>query len=342
MESTANGIGNDGYLMYQDAKSGLNGFNASFFPWMIQNEYRIPLNGMKMTLTKEEERLNIDEEQALWRRITKQNQGVLFDQEFPESDETAFLSTGNPFFDNKKIIALLEETKSIEPIEETYEYTMWEKPNKECIYCIGADVAEGIDGDYSVAKVICVTHRREAFRYRARIGVDEYYRVLNKWGRAYFNALLAVERNNHGHAVILGLYEIMRYPNLYVQDKELRVVKEREIQEMKSIVKIGWDTTSITKPIMLDHLKIAVEGNSLEDVDHFQPEFTISDKIFLQEALTFVQESNKINAIQGHHDDDIIATAIAFQMYMKLKSRLKSNGDFGIYLGDSLKSVGII
>lgn len=352
MESTAHGIGNDGYTMYQDAKAGLNGFNASFFPWWIQNEYKNPLNGMTLTRTLEETKLALkvlddwniilSDEQILWRRITKQNQGVLFDQEFPESDDTAFLSTGNPYFNNKKIMVLLDEAKSLEPVEETYEYTMWESPTKGHLYCAGADVAEGIDGDYSVMKILCVTCRREAFRYRARVGVDEFYKVLDKWGRAYFKALLAVERNNHGHAVILGLYEIMKYPNLYVQDKELRVVKERELQEQKMIVKIGWDTTAITKPIMLDNLKLAVEGSSMEDVDHFMPEFMVVDKIFLQEALTFVQESIKMNAIQGHHDDDIVATAIAFQMYMKLKGRLKTNGDFGIYLGDSLNSVGII
>jgi len=346
IESTANGVGNDGYTMFQDAKAGENGYRPHFYPWWIQPEYRLPLNGMTVTKSPEEAQLPIDDEQVLWRRSTKKTQKELFPQEFPEDEETAFLSTGNPYFDNKKVMALLKEARDLEktqpPTISEYEFTQWEKPTKGHVYVAAADVAEGIDGDFSVLKIACVTCRQEAFRYRAHVAVDAFYKVLGDWCTRYNKCLLAVERNNHGHAVILGLHETIKYQNLYLQEKETRVIKDRGFRERKDIVKIGWDTTTITKPIMMDHLKQAVEGDSLDDVDNFQPEFLVRDIIFLQEALTFSQDGDKIGASEGKHDDDVIATAIMFQMYIKAKATLKLGANSGIHLGDTYEAAKII
>lgn len=355
-ESTAKGVGNEGHLLWEDAKFGRSEYRSHFFPWFIQSEYQLPLNNMRVIRTKDEcklaERvskdwgLSLTDEQILWRRRAKQDFKELFEQEYPEDDQSAFLTSGNHFFDNPKIMALLVEARENEknnnPPEETYDYTVWEAPQKGCTYCMAADVAEGIDGDFSVLVGLCLTHRRQAFRYRARVSVDAFYRVCDEWGRRYGNALLAVERNNHGHAVILGLYETMRYPNLFVQEQETRITKTRGIAEPKQVVKIGWDTTSITKPLMLDQLKEGIQGDYLEDVNNFQPEFEINDQIFLQEALTLESNGVSIGAAQGKHDDVVIAWAICFQLYLKLKSRLKTSSTSGILLGDSLKAVRLI
>lgn len=359
IESTANGLGNEGHVMYQEARTELNGYKSHFFPWFIQDEYKTELNGVIVKPTEEETKLTesvkrnyqleLKPEQILWRRVTKKQQGYLYDQEFPEDEEKAFLSTGNPHFDNKKMLALLTEARELnkkEPaIEETYEYTLWENPSKQDVYVAGVDTAEGIDGDWSVMKVLNVTQRREAFRYRAKVSVDKLYKECDKWGREFNNCLLAVERNNHGHAVLLGLYETMRYPNLYVQDADTRIVRVRGIQEKKKIVKIGWETTALSKPLMLDQLKQALEGNPEDDVDTFQPEFTVKDDLFLQETLTMQQNGHSINAILGKHDDIVMASAIAFQMYLRARKRIGAKLNAGILIGDefeSIKKFGII
>jgi hypothetical protein len=359
IESTANGLGNEGQILYQEAQQDLNGYAHHFFPWYIQDEYRLPLNGMTISLNKEEDKLRkeakklfhveLSDEQILWRRVTKKQQGFLYDQEFPEDDSKAFLSTGNPYFDNKKMLALLQEARSAnkenQELEETYDYTAWEIPQKHDLYVAGVDVAEGIDGDWSVIKIINVTKRREAFRYRARVPIDKFYRECDYWGRQYNTCLLAIERNNHGHAVIQGLYETMRYPNLFVQDRDIRNVKIRGISEQKTIVKIGWETTALSKPLMLDQLKEGIEGNMYEDVAEFQPEIEIKDELFLQEALTIQQNNKTICAIQGKHDDIVIASAIAFQMYLRARKRVGKSPTEGILLGEpmeSLQKFGII
>lgn len=353
IESTANGLGNEGHILYQEAVQGLNGYTPHFYPWFIQPEYSVPLNGLKIVPNREELEFKekakkrhgviVSSEQILWRRITKKQQGYLYDQEYPEDDNKAFLSTGNTYFDNEKIMALLSEarshTKDNPPIEETDEYTMWERPSNDSVYVMGVDTAEGIDGDYSVIKILNVTKRREAFRYRAHDQVDKFYKICDYWGRQYNNALLCVERNNHGHAVIMGLFETTRYPNLYVQDKEVRTVKVRESQEKKTIVKIGWDTTALSKPLMLDQLKEAIQGAPDEGVDEFQPEFLIRDELFLQEVLTTQQNGLSINAISGKHDDIVMASAIAFQMYLRARKKVNVLSERNVFIGEQLESI---
>lgn len=359
IESTANGIGNEGHTLYTEALQGMNGYAPHFYPWFIQEEYMVPLNGMKIVPTKEEDTLKtqirsrfhveLKDEQILWRRIAKQQQGYLFNQEFPEDDQNAFLSTGNCYFDNQKMIALLSEARDLAkekpPVEETYDYIAWEAPQNDSVYVAGVDVAEGIDGDWSVIKILNVTHRREAFRYRARVPVDKFYQACDYWGRQYNNCLLAVERNNHGHAVIQGLFETCKYPNLFVQDRDIRSVRVRGIQTQKTVVKIGWETTSISKPLMLDQLKSGIEGNTMDGVEEFETEFTIRDEIFLQEALTTQQDGSKIGAVSGKHDDVVMATAIAFQMYLRARKKVGLHPADGILIGEPMeyiKKFGIV
>jgi len=55
--------------------------------------------------------------------------------------------------------------------------------------------------------------------------------------------LVAVERNNHGHAVILELNESPELPNLYVHKDD----------------KLGWLTDRISRPLMIDGFIDAVE-----------------------------------------------------------------------------------
>lgn len=341
-ESTANGVGNHGYETYQDAKKGLNGYKAHFFPWFVDPTYAFDTAGITVRWTDEEKRMadkafkgwgvQITDGQILWRRRTKRTLRGMFAQEYPEDDESAFLASGERFFDSKKVHALLTEARewadTNDPWQSSDDFIAWEPPQKDDVYVAGADTSEGVSGDYSVLKIINVTKRREAFTYRARVGVDVFYKVCHRWCSLYNNALLAVESNNHGHAVLLGLNETMRYSNLYKQTGTTRDSIDKFPKE-----KLGWDTNVNTKPMMLDHLKVAIEGDTSEDEHNFQPEFSVRDQIFLQECLTFRESHGKLTAEEGKHDDVVMATAIAFQMYLKARAWPKRASDFGIFIG---------
>jgi hypothetical protein len=360
-ETTGNGVGNSAYELYQEAKKGESEFKGHFFPWFIQSEYRLPLNGINPvrvmgSLTRDENKLvemarrdfgmEIDAEQILYRRKLDKDLKGMRRQEFPEDDSDAFLTSGHKFFEPRKIHRLLLESKDYvkdNPPEE-FEHgdgVMWEKPTKGHIYVAGADTSEGAN-DYSYLKIMCVTCRKEAFRYRALCGVDHFYRICDKYGSLYWNALLAVERNNHGHAVLLGLTENCHYPNLYQEEQVRHLVDVsragKGISEFKNSLRIGWQTDRVTKPMVLDELKFAIEGDSIEDEDHFSPEFLVLDDVMLSECLTFEQVYGKLEAIEGKHDDGVMATAIAFQMYKKQKRLVRNftkEKTSGIYIGQT-------
>lgn len=343
-ESTGHGVGNHGYTTYYDAKDGKaeDKMTAFFFPWFIQEEYTRNTEGQVIKPTPEERRtielaknewnVEVTPGQLLWRRDTKRKLKGIFRQEYPETDDDAFLTSGNKFFNFKKLHKLMLESKSFfskhDPVEETDDFVRWEDYDKHCVYVAGADTSEGAH-DFSCLKIINVTKRREAFRYRARVSPKTFYKICDRWGRYYGTCLMAIERNLHGHAVLLGLEEDCRYPNLYEEEKKTRLSdivrvgkKTRALPEHK----YGWNTDSVSRPLMLDYLRVAIEGNEEDDEDHFEPEFSIYDQQLLGECLTFEEVDGKFQAIEGETDDNVVATAICFQMFLRQAKQVHRGG----------------
>lgn len=337
-ETTGNGVGNDGYTTYQQAKRGEGTYKARFFPWFVQEEYRSDLGGAPLTPPPtSKERLFmgyaakdfdvvVTPEQLAWRRKMQMQLKGLFPQEYPETDEDAFRTSGTKFFDYKKVHRLMlrakERLKATPPSAEADDYVQFERPIKGDVYAAGADTSEGGGGDYSVLKIINVSKRREAFVFRARCGVDRFFRICDEWGRHYNHAFLGVERNNHGHAVLMGLKDTCGYPNLFKE-----IIGGDGIQKDKfPKEKLGWLTTGTNRAMMLDALKFGIEGDSMDDEDNFAPEFEVLDTTLLKECLTFEDCDGKFQAAAGEHDDDVMASAIAYQMYA-LSKRLTTKSE---------------
>ena len=65
--------------------------------------------------------------------------------------------------------------------------------------------------------------------------------------------LVAVEKNNHGHAVLLELKEHIKYPRLFVPEGK----KDP-----------GWITDRVTRPIMIDTFIDGVENGTISLLNH--------------------------------------------------------------------------
>ena len=356
---TFEGVGegmNHAYDKYFEMKAqGL----AMFHPWFIQEEYRLPTSAATITRTLEEQKVTklarleygvmLDDGQILFRRQQVADLKELFPVLMAEDDRSCFLTSGNPFFSLKKMEVIARDLKiqlGEKPARTGDGWETWEEPTPGHQYAAGADVAEGLDvggdpmiggRDFSVLGILCVTCRRQAFRYRARIGVDAFYRTCDRWGRAYNQALLGVELNNHGHAVILGLREACRYPNLYKEDEPTSAfIKSNRV---KKDVRYGWVTSGGTKATTLEQFRQAVEGKFEEDEHHFTPEIEVRDLVFLQEAFTFKNLGGILSSDAGRHDDTVMAWAIAYQMYLRVKGRSIPSLDVGQWkIGGELES----
>jgi hypothetical protein len=335
VESTANGI--EIYKeMWDDAVAGNSDYIPLFFPWFDMPDYRMPIPE-DFVLTKAELELkkefNLDDEQLQWRRYTIKNDlggdEKLFRQEYPSTPEEAFLVTGRTVFNQDKLDKMTHHTKEgirynivIPPaIEgEGYDWTKVElvedergelevfhefDPGHE--YCIGADVAEGLEGgDASAAYVIDAETGEDVAVVHGQMDLDIYAKQLDYIGRAYGDALLGVETNNVGHSVVNTLLNVTFYPNMYHHDQYNAEAGTNE-------TKPGWPTTTVTRPILVDAM---VEGIR-EGV------WRINDANLINEMKTFVRNrSGKPQAMGkgtqgGCKDDRVLAYGIAHQMRLR-------------------------
>lgn len=103
-ETTANGLGNEFYDQYQDAKLGLSNFTPRFYAWFDHPEYSVvPAPDFEPTVKELELIINhgVTYDQLQWRRnkIKEPGMGDKFVQEYPANDTEAFRVSGSTFFD---------------------------------------------------------------------------------------------------------------------------------------------------------------------------------------------------------------------------------------------------
>ena len=340
VESTANGVGGYFYDMWQSAKAGRNEWTPVFIAWFELKEYSREFEteeekqALIETLDKEETQLlstyGLTLEQLYWRRWTianKCNDSVeLFRQEYPSNDTEAFLTSGRPYFLKDALMAYsnivkggikgnlvwknkveragiidinLSEVEFV-PTPDGY-LEIWEMPDKtKGCYAIGADVAEGLeDGDFSVGEVLNRDTGAQAAEWHGHIDPDLFGEELVKLGTFYNKAWIGPEANNHGISTNKAIVKL-RYNRLYRRERAL------DEKHAEPTDKLGWLTTSITRPIILDNMATAIrEGNLI-----------IKSRKLLNECLTFVKNTKgKPEAQSGCHDDTVMATAIALHMH---------------------------
>ena len=333
-ETTANGM-NHAELTYREMKeSG----SAIFHPWFLSSEYNLesdkPMDAIGITddektfcrLANISYGIKIDTGQILYRRQMRAGLKNMAPQEMAEDDISCFLVSGNPYFDINKMATLLrnaEKHLAEQPAQKGDCWEMWEAPDSTHKYVAGADVAKGLSvggengRDYSVLAVICITCRKQAFRYRSRVPMSHFYRICNEWGLAYNKALLAIE-DNIGDAVIQGLVENCRYPNLYKEEVSSGFTKiSHGISERQKETKYGWHTSASSKVIMLSQLSEAIQGKFEDNEENFKSELLVLDRQFLEECFKFKNRDGKLSAEAGYHDDLVIAWAIAWQMAIR-------------------------
>ena len=306
MESTARGEGNMFHQFYTKAKRKENEYRAHYYRWFEHKEYQLPLfEGEKLYLTEEESALkkkhNLSLAQIKWRRSKIALHGNLFIQEYPElEDEDAFIKTGSPCFDNNWLKARNGELLEQHPAEiwlggELFIYKIAEAGAR---YTIGCDTSEGdINSDYSAASVVKAwpPPAEQVALLHGRWTPDVFSEKIYRIGYAYNKATIAVERNNHGHAVLLnlnngivrgGVLKYPPYPQLYVGPDK----------------KLGWLTGPMTKSHMVEELDRAMRSGQI----------TINCKKFIEEARSFnYLGANKMGAPSGSHDDIVMSMAIA-------------------------------
>lgn len=353
-ESTANGF-NDYRTMW---KSGEH-INC-FYQWWKTKEYRLNFEtkNMRTKFLNDIDRKNdwiyerlkwlrdekkLDENQLYW--YFKKYQGYidkeLIKQEYPCTENEAFIASGKCFFNTEVIIRRINE---IEQIRNNgildigyFEYDLqiknnkkqitnirwvtdkngpikiFKKPQKGYPYVLGGDTA-GEGSDYFTATVIDNTTGKIVAVLRHEKDETYYTRQIYCLGVYYNKALLGLEVNYSTYPTKM-LNEEYEYPNLFVREKE-------DDYTGRTIKAYGFRTDRDTRPLILAELQRIM----YEEIER------IVDIEILKEALTFIKnEKGRAEAQEGSHDDLIMCTAITYyirnQQDRKIKIKNQSQQD---------------
>ena len=207
LESTPNGAGGAFYEEWQHAHE--TGYTRHFFPWWYDEEYLTKSVQVKPLTPEEEElvrRAGLTEAQIAWRRTNRAQMRGLAAQEYAEDPVSCFLASGECVFELEAIDRALEAQGRAVVERDNGRLTIWMEPRSDRKYIIGVDPAGGgTDGDYACAEVIDRQTAMQCAELHGHYSPRELALKLIELGKAYNNALLVVERNNHGYGVLANL-----------------------------------------------------------------------------------------------------------------------------------------
>jgi hypothetical protein len=287
LESTPNGAQGCFWEEWVEAES--TGTVRHFFPWWWERSY-VAQAVSPAELTEEERLLcakhGLSPEQIGFRRKLQAGFRALAKQEFAEDAESCFAASGECVFEVSAIDARLAELRPPVEARRNGGLRIWFPPARGRGYLVAVDPAGGgAEGDFSVAQVVDVETGLQCAELQVKMPALELAQTVTALAQEYNDALLVVERNNHGSGVLAYLRSVCRATRVYGQGGQ-----------------DGWLTTSLSRPRMLGVLAAAlVEAPGL-----FQSER------LLRECRSFVRlKSGGSGAQLGLHDDCVMAMAMA-------------------------------
>jgi len=326
IESTANGVSGPFHEIWSGAVRGENDFLPLFIPWFITPSYREPVpEGFERTPTEQDlvDAYGLDNEQLMFRRGKIGSTSLeLWTQEYPSNADEAFLTSGAPVFDTPMLAERARHLPNVLELREMVGDVMEEnlrgrlkiyhKHDPSESYYIGADVAAGIRGkDYSVAQVLD-SKKRQVAVWRGHTYPDDFAYILQSLGHLFNMAQIAVESNNHGILTCSILGKVLAYPYFFTETVYNRL-------DDQDTIKLGFSTTSKSKPLIIDQLRS----------DHRAGELELNDRDTVSEMMTFiVTDTGSMEAEDGCFDDTVMALALANHIHDGVFTPVVSTDDF--------------
>jgi len=294
--------------------------------------------------------IEINSHQMAWWRW-KLSEGIrdeaLMYQEFPPTEDYAFVMTGSSYFSNARCTDAMKDAKSLKP--ELYRYSMgalftdtealrssdklatlrvWEQPIDTAYYVIGADPAYG-SSDW--ADRFCLSVWRcyaDGMEQVAEFSTSEMNTYQFAWAishlaGAYKNSTLNLEMNGPGQAVVNELRNLKRQAvsvgGNYGRDLmdvlgHMQNYLWRKNDNLSGPSNsIGWVTTAATKERMMSYFKDNFERGLMR----------VKSIDLIEEMKTVRRDGGSIQASGRGKDDRVIAAALATAAYEEqVKPRL--------------------
>ena len=270
-----------------------------------------------------------------WKLLEGIKDESLMYQEFPPTEDYAFVMTGTSFFSNtrctdavKKIKKTtcdyyrysfgvnFQDTEVLKSTERIATLKVWEEPVDTAYYVIGADPAYG-SSDWAdrfciqVFRVYADGLEQVASFATSELNTYQFAWIIAHLAGAYKNSTLNLEVNGPGQAVINELKNLRRQAaamgsamgkdlmDVYANMQNYIWRRNDTLGGMSNT--IGCLTTADTKERMLTYMKDFFERGMMD----------IYDMDTIEEMKTMVRDGGSIEASGRNKDDRVIATALA-------------------------------
>jgi hypothetical protein len=293
---------------------------------------------------------DIEPEQMAWWRW-KLAEAILDDnlmlQEYPPHEELAFILSGKNFFSTVKLHELkkgveeeeeptyyritfgdnFEDTEVEETTETIADLCVWEAPDPEGFYSIGADPAYGSSdwADRFVVQVFrCYADRIEqvAEFCTADLNTYRFAWVMCYLAGVYRQSMLNLEINGPGQAVFSEMQALRkRAASMPVSDDtgiknflaHVRYYLYRRLDSIGGGVVYHWKTTTETKERMFNNFRDSIDRRDC----------VVHSEELIEEMKIIVREDGFLGASGRGKDDRVVAACLAVvQYYDHLKYRL--------------------
>jgi hypothetical protein len=211
-------------------------------------------------------------------------------QEYPATEGEALAPNSlNKRFTPSWLIAVYEPLPPLLLGPAIPGFVVYRFPVRTHRYVIGADPAEGNpSSDDSAATVLDVDSGEEMARLRGKFEPEVLASHIDSISQFFNKAPAMVERNNHGHSVLLALLHTKRTRRLAGRDG-----------------RVGWLSSAVGKVTMYDALAERVRDNATSEDGYA---FIHSEDTFLQLASI---EGSTLKAPEGLMDDLADSFALA-------------------------------
>ena len=229
--STANGIGNQFYDLWEKAIKGQNDFGHFEVKWN-----------------------DVPGRDEQWKKETIARTS---ERQFMQEFENRFLGGSNTLINADTLLSL----SPMEPIftaGDDNNIRVFEEPKKNHEYVMTVDVSQGVGGDSSAFSIIDVTQTpfQQVVAY-SNNQITPYLlsELLVKYAKMYNRAYMCIENNDHGSVVNHSVMNDLEYDNIYTES-------------WVKLNKIGLRQTKKTKSLGCTNFKDLLEGRKLRINDN--------------------------------------------------------------------------
>lgn len=211
--------------------------------------------------------------------------------------ECNFLGSGDNVFDSKQLQDI-HKNMLRDPGNKMIGNSLWiwKEPEMGHKYIMGMDVSRGDSEDFTSFIIIDFDTREQVLEYVGKVPPDIAAEIAYKWGLMY-NAYIVIDITGGMGVTASRKLQEMGYKNLYIDGVELGNIWK---YDQKSLDKIPG--------INFNNKRVQIISSFEEAIRHG---FKIYSHRLFNEMNTFVYVNGRPDHQKGHHDDLIMAIAMA-------------------------------